>query len=124
MADAKPAVPAFEVLEGELRDDGWTTRRLALRLPKSGAERVLKASIRNPGFNEGYLRNTVKVWIDGQPAFSDILFAGQGVQVEQRIPAREEVLLELESEAYMVPDPLDARERGVILKLSEYGADA
>jgi hypothetical protein len=118
MAD-NPKVPAFEVLDGELHGDGWTSQRLAVRFPKEKSDRVIKASIRNPGFNEAYLRNTLTVSFDGQQVFCDVLFAGQGVQVDQRLPAGEEILLELHSEACLLPDALDQRERGVILKLSE-----
>ena len=112
-------IPAFEALEGELRDDGWTTRRLALRFPKAKGDRVLKLTLRNPGFNEAYLRNTVRLSVDGTEVFADILFAGQGVVIEQPLPGGVEMLLELDSEAYMVPDVLDQRERGVILRLAE-----
>jgi hypothetical protein len=50
--------------------------------------------------------------------FSDLMFAGQNITVEQPLPAREDLLVEVETEAFMVPDYFDDRERGVIVRLA------
>jgi len=117
MAQALKSPPQFEVLDGELWQDQWTTPALALEVKPESRDRLLRLTITNPHFNTAYLRNTVKLTLDGEVVFSDLMFAGHGLRVERFVPAKAPVLLELSSEATLEADPLDDRSRGVWLKL-------
>jgi hypothetical protein len=111
--------PNLQLLDGRLAGDGWTTRTLALLVEPAGKARVIKAVLRNPHYNGAYLRNEVSVALDGEEVFAGVVFAGESVTIERPLPARQELLLELKSEAWMAPDVFDDRERAVILKLTE-----
>ena len=114
--------PEFEALEGALSPDRWTTPRLALQLSPAPAERVIRAVITNPHHSTAYLRNRVRVAIEGRTVFDDILFAGRGVSVEHLAPAKAPVLIEVESQATLSPDAIDGRSRGVFLDLIQSAA--
>lgn len=118
---AEPVRPNLQVLDGSLHADGWATRALAVLIEPAGKARVIKAVLRNPHYNGGYLRNAVSVALDGEEVFAAVIFAGETVTLERSLPARQELLLELMSEAWMAPDVFDDRERAVILKLTERG---
>jgi hypothetical protein len=118
MARALKPHPEFEVLDGALWPDAWTTPRLALELAPEARDRMVRVTITNPHFNTAYLRNTVRLVLDGETAFSDLVFAGHGVRVERLVLAKAPLLIELTSEATLEPDALDDRARGVWLKLS------
>jgi hypothetical protein len=116
MSALKPR-PDLEVLDGALTADDWATPMLAVQLRAEPVDRIIQARISNPHFNTAYLRNRVTVTIDGQAVFDDMLFAGHGLKVEHRAPARAPVLIEVSSEASLEPDALDNRSRGIWLKL-------
>lgn len=119
MARAIKSAPEFEVLDGALSPDHWTTPTLAVQLAPAPLDRTISATITNPHFNTAYLRNRVTVTMDGATAFADLLFAGHSVRVERFVPAKEGLLIELASEASLEPDALDPRARGVWLKLGQ-----
>ena len=118
----KPA-PEVEVLDGALWPDHWATPSLALVLKSQPRDRLVRATITNPHFNTAYLRNKVRLVLDGETAFDDLMFAGHGVRVERFVPARSPLLVELVSEASLEPDALDDRARGVWLKLENREAE-
>jgi hypothetical protein len=115
--------PDFETLEGTLPSDHWATPRLALQLAAAPADRVIRAVVTNPHHATAYLRNRVRIAVDGRTVFDDMLFAGHGVEVEHHAPAKAPVLFELESEASLAPDPIDGRNRGVWLNLIQRAAE-
>jgi hypothetical protein len=114
----KPA-PELEVLDGALWPDHWATPVLALEVKPAARNRTMRITITNPHFNTAYLRNTVRLTLDGEAAFADLMFAGHGVRVERFMPAKSALLVELSSEAALEPDALDDRSRGVWLKLEQ-----
>jgi hypothetical protein len=79
MAEEEGRAPAFEVITGALHDDGWATRKLALRVLQASKARTLRITVRNPAFNGAYLRNPVTIRIDDEAVFSDLMFAGPGL---------------------------------------------
>ena len=116
---ALKSAPELEVLDGALWPDHWATPALALELKPAARNRTLRITITNPHFSTAYLRNKVRLVLDGEVAFDDLMFGGHGVRVERLVPAKSALLLELSSEASLEPDALDDRARGVWLKLEQ-----
>jgi hypothetical protein len=111
--------PDLEVLSGSFYEDHWTSPSVALRLLPAGQRRTIRLLIWNPFFNQRYLRNKVAVAFDGEIVFHDLIFGGASLKIERELKAREELLLEVQSEATMGADPLDPRDRGVRMKLTQ-----
>jgi hypothetical protein len=119
MPAALKSTPDFDVIEGVYWPDRWTTPAVALELHPVARARTVRITVTNPHFNGAYLRNKVRLLLDGEAAFADLMFPGHGVRVEREVPARSSLLVELASEATLAPDPLDDRSRGVWLSLSQ-----
>jgi hypothetical protein len=115
----KSSTPSYEVVSGELHKDNWSSRQLALRLDPDPQARTIRVTVWNPYFNRDYLNNLVKVRLDGRGVFSEKLHPAASAVVEYELPAGEPLDVEVESEAHLLPDPLDPRERGVIVKLGQ-----
>lgn len=115
----KSSTPAFEVLSGELHKDNWASRQVSLRLLPERQARTIRVSVWNPYFNRAYLNNLVKVRLDGRGVLSEKLHPATSAVVEYELPAGEPLEVEIESEASLAPDPLDPRERGVIVKIGQ-----
>lgn len=120
----KSSTPAYEVVSGELHKDHWSSRQLELRLDPEPQARIVRVTVWNPYFNRDYLNNLIKVRLDGRGVFSEKLHPASSAVVEYELPAGEPLNIEIESEASLMPDPLDPRERGIIVKLGQEAVKA
>lgn len=111
--------PKLEVLSGAFHEDHWLSPSAAILVTPGAERRTIRGVLWNPYFNPQYLRNRVMVTVDGERVFHDLVFAGGALRIERDLAPREELLLEIESEAAMDADPLDDRPRGMRLKLME-----
>lgn len=120
----KTTQPAFTVTSGELHKDHWTSAATALRISPTGEARVIRLTLWNPYYNRAYLNNQVEVLLDGRKVFTDRMQPARSAVIDYDLAAGEALEVEVRSEAVMVADPLDPRERGIILKLSQEAAAA
>ncbi|MGZ8363472.1 MAG: hypothetical protein ACXW3D_06275 [Caulobacteraceae bacterium] len=111
--------PKLDVLHGALPADGWATARLALRVEPERGARTIRIAVRNPTAGAQHLRNKVRIDLDGQTVFDEVLFPGGGVTLDQDLGDCDELLVEVHSQAVMAPDRFDPRERGVFVKITE-----
>lgn len=111
--------PKLDVVFGDLYEDRWISPSVAINIKSDEQTRTIIALVWNPYFNQGYMRNKVAVSVDGELVFNDLMFAGGALRIEREVRPRDELLLEVESEASMRDDPLDARSRGVKLRIWE-----
>jgi hypothetical protein len=115
----RSSTPTYEVLSGDLHKDHWASRQVALRLDPQPQARTIRVTVWNPYYNRDYLNNLVKVRLDGRGVFSEKLHPAASAVVEYELPAGEPLEVEIESQAGLEPDPLDPRERGLIIKLGQ-----
>ena len=108
----------FDILHGALPADGWATGRLAVRIEPERGGRTIRIAVRNPTAGVQHLRNKVRIDLDGQQVFDEVLFPGGGVTLDQDLGDRDELLIEVRSEAVMAADRFDSRERGVFVKIT------
>lgn len=111
--------PKNEVLFGAHYDDDWISPSVAINISPAAERRTIRIFIWNPYFNTQFMRNRLSVVIDGHKVFHDLIFAGSALRLEHEMRARDELLIEIESEAELGYDPLDSRERGVIVRLRQ-----
>lgn len=118
------SAPRIELLSGDLHGDGWASGGLALRVEPEVFDRVLKIAVRNPHLGAMHLRNQVRIDVEGERLFDEVMFPGVTITIERPVDAKAELLVELSSEAVMAPDALDSRERGVFVKLTQTAVEA
>lgn len=111
--------PGFTVTSGELHKDSWIGAAAELRITPEAEARTIRVTLWNPYYNRAYLNNQVEVTLDGRNVFSDKLHPARSATIEYVLAAGEPLDIGVTSEAVMAPDPLDPRERGVIVKLAQ-----
>jgi hypothetical protein len=117
---AKPGVPAaFTVTSGEVHKDNWMGAEASLRVTPADEARTIRITLWNPYYHRAYLNNAVEVSLDGRKVFSDKLHPARSAVIDYVLAEDEPLEVAIKSEACMVPDPLDPRERGVIVKLTQ-----
>lgn len=120
---AKPAKtlaqPTVSVLSGTLDKDNWMSGEVALRIAPEAAARTIRISLWNPYYNRAYLNNQVEVTLDGRNVFSEKLHPAKSATIEYALAGGEPLEVAISSEARLEPDPLDTRERGIIVKLAQ-----
>lgn len=121
MAKAPKSVvqPSYSVTSGTLHKDNWMSRELGLRIAPEGEARSIRITLWNPYYNRAYLNNQVDVALDGRNVFAEKLQPARSVAIDYALPAGEPLEVEIKSEAFMDVDPLDPRERGVIVRLAQ-----
>lgn len=111
--------PDFTVTSGELHKDNWIGAAAELRIAPAAEARTIRVTLWNPYYNRAYLNNQVEVTLDGRNVFSDKLHPARSATIEYVLAAGEPLDIGVTSEAFMVADALDPRERGVIVKLAQ-----
>lgn len=111
--------PSFSVTSGRLDKDNWTSREVALRIAPDPADRTIRITVWNPYYNRAYLNNQIEVALDGRNVLSDKLNPARSVSIDYALMGGEPLDVEVKTEACMDADPLDPRERGVILRLAQ-----
>jgi hypothetical protein len=111
--------PSYSVLSGRLDKDSWISREVALRIAPEAEARTIRITLWNPYYNRAYMNNQVEVAIDGRNVFSEKLHPARTVVIDHALSGGEPLEVEVKSEASMDADPLDPRERGIIVRLAQ-----
>jgi hypothetical protein len=114
---AKASQPSYSMISGMLHKDHWIGREAALRIAPASAARTIRFSLWNPYYNRAYLNNEVAVSLDGRVVFSEKLQPAASAVIEYALAANQPLEVEITSQAVMEPDPMDPRERGIIVRL-------
>lgn len=115
----KPSTPAYEVTSGVLHKDDWIGDHVVLTVTPAAEPRTIRITVWNPFYNRDYLNNQVEVKLDGRSVFAEKMQPSRAASVDYVLASDEELEVEVRSAACLVADPLDPRERGVIVKLVE-----
>jgi hypothetical protein len=115
----KPSTPAYEVTSGVLHKDHWIGDHVVLTVTPSDEPRTIRITVWNPFYNRDYLNNEVEVKLDGRSVFAERMQPSRAATVDYVLASDEELEVEVRTAARLVADPLDPRERGVIVKLVE-----